>query len=55
MSNTPPLPPQQALPLTPELVQQLAERVYAMWLKECQIENERRRLVERWRATPNHR
>lgn len=31
--------------MTPELVQKIADKVYAMWLKEWQIENERRRIV----------
>jgi hypothetical protein len=31
--------------ITAELLQQVADRVYAMWLKEVKIENERRRSV----------
>ncbi len=30
--------------ISPELVRKIADKVYAMWLKECQIENERRRV-----------
>ena len=30
--------------ITPELVRQVAERVYALWLRDLQIEQERRRL-----------
>jgi len=29
--------------IPPELVQQVTEKVYALWRKELQIENERRR------------
>ncbi len=55
MNDTQLPPTPKVIPLTPELVQQLAERVYAMWLKECEIENERRRLMERWQTASSDR
>jgi hypothetical protein len=40
-------------PITPELVRQVADKVYALWLKELQIERERRRpLPQDWRRRP---
>ncbi|MCB8920863.1 MAG: hypothetical protein H6662_04695 [Ardenticatenaceae bacterium] len=30
-------------PIPPELVQQVADKVYKLWRKDLQIENERRR------------
>jgi hypothetical protein len=39
----------QASAITPEVVRQVADKVYAMLLKELQVEKERRRMVnKRW-------
>ena len=39
----------QVSALTPEIVRQVADKVYAMLLKELQVEKERRRTVNnRW-------
>jgi hypothetical protein len=38
---------QQAL--TPEMVQKVADKVYALWLRDSQIERERRRPLPRQR------
>ncbi|GAB4145308.1 MAG: hypothetical protein Fur0021_02460 [Candidatus Promineifilaceae bacterium] len=36
-------PPPDTSKITPELVRQVAGRVYALWLRDLQIEQERRR------------
>ncbi len=47
------LPASGAIPaeITPELVQKIADKVYAMWRKEWQIENERRRAMAQKNVT----
>jgi hypothetical protein len=55
MSKTSLTPLPEASKLTPELVRQLADRVYALWLQESQIENERRRLTGRTQAASKNR
>jgi hypothetical protein len=34
----------EGVPVSPELVRQVAEKVYALWLREMRIEGERRRI-----------
>lgn len=36
--------------ITPEIVKKVSKKVYAMWLKEMQIENERRQLLNKKRS-----
>lgn len=36
-------PPPDTSKITPELVRQVAQRVYALWLRDLQLEQERRR------------
>jgi hypothetical protein len=39
--------------ITPELVRLVADKVYALWLKELQIERERRRpMSQEWHGRP---
>lgn len=36
--------------ITPEMVKKVSKKVYAMWLKEIQIENERRQMLSKKRT-----
>ena len=36
--------------ITPEMVKKVSKKVYAMWLKEMQIENERRQMQSKKRS-----
>jgi hypothetical protein len=38
--------------LSPELVKKVADKVYALWLREAQIEQERRRPINHKRRGP---
>ena len=42
---------QQTAPITPELVRQVTEKVYALWLQDLKIARERRRLYRRRNGT----
>ena len=40
----------QAGKITPEIVEKVSKKVYAMWLKEIKIENERRQMLSKKRT-----